>query len=312
MLANRLRKNQRKLKAWLRREGVSCYRVYERDIPEIPLAIDRYGDHLHVAEFVTRRREEGPEGDAWIAGLAAAAGDALGIPADRVHLKQRRRQKGQAQYEKLGAGSERFVVEEGGHRFLVNLDDYLDTGLFLDHRTTRRLVADESRDKRVLNLFAYTGSFTVYAAAAGAASTTTVDMSNAYLAWASANLAENGLSDPTRHGFIRADVLAWLADPRTRQQRWDLVVVDPPTWSTSKKMVGTLDLQRDHVALLASVRDVLAPGGVLWFSTNNRRFQLDEAAFAGMTFEEVSDRTRPPDFRDARIHRCWRAQSAGG
>jgi 23S rRNA G2069 N7-methylase RlmK/C1962 C5-methylase RlmI len=237
--------------------------------------------------------------------MAAAAGSALDVASDAIYLKSRRRQRGDAQYDKLDARAERVAVSEGGHRFLVNLADYHDTGLFLDHRTTRRMFAEEARGKRVLNLFSYTGAFSVYAAAAGARSTTSVDLSKTYLGWARDNLALNGLATDA-HQLVHADVLQWLSSPDRRDVWYDLVMVDPPTWSTSKRMNETLDIQRDHRALLASVLLLVAPGGVVYFSTNRRKFTLDEGVLSGADLEEITDQTLPEDFRARRPHRCWR------
>jgi 23S rRNA G2069 N7-methylase RlmK/C1962 C5-methylase RlmI len=306
MLTNRLRKRQRALVPWARREGITAWRVYHRDIPEIPLAIDWYDGHLLVSEFVTRGRGEPAAGDAALERLATAAGDALGVAPGRVYTKLRQRQRGTSQYERQGQGGARFPVAEFGLRLLVNLSDYLDTGLFLDHRQTRRMFAAEARTKRVLNLFSYTGAFTVHAAAAGARESVSVDMSATYLAWAEANLRENGL-DPAAHTMVRDDVLAWLRHAPRRVAPFDLVICDPPTWSTGKRMEGTLDLQRDHVPLLHDVLALTRPGGVIYFSTNRRGFTLDPAAFPDCTVEDITARTIPQDFRGTDIHRAWRA-----
>ncbi|MEZ4266706.1 MAG: class I SAM-dependent methyltransferase [Myxococcota bacterium] len=306
MLANRLRKRQRALSKWARKEGISAWRVYHRDIPEIPLTIDWYDGHLLVSEFVTRRREDGEAGDRALERLAEAAGAALGVPTERIYTKLRKRQKGASQYERQGDSGERFAVGEFGLRLLVNLSDYLDTGLFLDHRETRRMVAAEAEGRRVLNLFSYTGAFTVHAAAAGARESVSIDMSATYLAWAEANLRENRL-DEGAHVMLRDDVLAWLRHAVGRVQPFDLVVCDPPTFSTSKRMEGTLDLQRDHVGLLRDVVAITRPGGVVYFSTNRRGFSLDPSAFSGCDFEEITARTIPQDFRGTDIHRAWRA-----
>ena len=299
MLQNRVRKTARHLKKWARREGVTCYRLYDCDIPEVPLCIDDYEGRLHVAEYAGPEAEDPGRIDV----LAQAAAAALEIPPESVFIKRRERQRGERQYERVATNGARFVVGEGGHCFLVNLSDYLDTGLFLDHRTTRALVAAEAADKRVLNLFAYTGSFTVYTLAAGAAEATTVDMSATYLDWAAENLRLNGL-EGRRHRFVRDDALSWLR--ASSGERFDLVVVDPPTFSNSKRMEGTFDVQRDHAALLRAVLAVTAPGGVVWFSTNARRFKLDAEALVGTQVEELSAKTVPPDFRDKRIHRSFR------
>lgn len=306
MLVNRVRKNARHLRKWARREHITCYRLYDRDIPEVPLAIDWYDGRLHVAEYkrlVHGEEVVGPEG--WIEQMAVALADALEVAPDGVFVKARQRQRGAAQYERLGATGERFEVTEGGHRFLVNLTDYLDTGLFLDHRLTRARVASEAGGRRFLNLFCYTGSFTVYAAAAGATSSLSVDLSNTYLDWAADNLELNRC-DLVAHRLLRADVLELLESPPRDTGRFDLAVLDPPTFSNSKGMRGVLDLQRDHVWLIERTLALLHPGGVLYFSTNRRKFELDTAAFAGVTIEDLSAATIPPDFRNQRVHRCYR------
>jgi 23S rRNA (guanine2445-N2)-methyltransferase / 23S rRNA (guanine2069-N7)-methyltransferase len=300
MLVNRVRKNRRRLRPWLEAEGVTCYRLYDRDIPEIPLTVDWYDGRLHVSHMPRDGSDDGGRADT----LAAALGEALGIPGDRVHVKRRVRAPGGTQYERLSRGGEMFEVREGGHRFLVNLVDYVDTGLFLDHRITRRLVGEEARGRRFLNLFAYTGSFTVYAAAAGALTTTTVDLSQRYLDWAALNLRLNGL-ESTAHTFVADDVIGALEEGRV-EGRYDLVVVDPPTVSKSKRMQRPFDVQGDHARLLEGVLRVLAPGGVAYFSTNLRRFSLEFAPGPRVSIEEITARTIPPDFRDPRAHRCFR------
>ncbi len=313
MLVNRVRKNSRKLAAWRRKTGVTCYRLYDRDIPELPLTLDWYEGQLHAAAWSRKRDQDDPEAAAALAAwLVTHVGEALGCDPKHVHLKDRRRQRGTEQYTKRGprfrAADRRFAVAEGGLQFLVNLKDYLDTGLFLDHRQTRAMVRDASQGRRMLNLFAYTGSFSAYAAAGGAETTTTVDLSQTYLDWAQDNLRLNGF-DGLDHSFARASVPDFLVDARNRGQSWDLVVCDPPTFSNSKRTQDVFDIQRDHGVLLRTIRDVLAPGGLVVFSTNARRFKLDDDAFAGMLAEEISDRTVPPDYRDRRIHRCWWATS---
>jgi len=298
MLVNRVRKRARHLRKWSRREGVSCYRIYDRDIPEIPLTIDWYDGALYVAELSREDEEVDTRG------LAMAVAGALEVAARDVHVKQRRRQKGSAQYERLADSGTGAVVEEGGHRFRVNLSDYLDTGLFLDHRMTRAMVAAEAAGKRLLNLFCYTASFTVYAAAAGARSSVSVDLSNTYLSWARENFELNGL-DERRHRLLRADVIELLAAPPPDLGRFDLAVLDPPTFSNSKAMREILDVQRDHDRLINDTLALLDPGGVLYFSTNRRRFGFDAALPPGATADEITQRTTPPDFR-LRPHRAWR------
>jgi 23S rRNA G2069 N7-methylase RlmK/C1962 C5-methylase RlmI len=306
MLANRVRKNDRHLRKWARREEVDCYRVYDRDIPEIPLSIDRYADHLYVARYRSEHRPH-TEQTEWLDAMVASARQALDVPAERTHVKLRERTR---ERDKYAASGHRFTIREGGHSFYVNLDDYLDTGLFLDHRLTRQRVADEARDKRVLNLFCYTGSFTIYAAAAGARSSLSVDNSAVYLRWARDNFDINGLGDA--HELHRADVLAFLDDGKRRQGSFDLAVLDPPTFSHGKRMDGVLDIQRDHAALIAKTLRLLRTGGVLYFSTNARRFKLDATTIANAEIEDITNATIPPDFRNARPHRCWRLVKTPG
>lgn len=306
MLVNRVRKTARHLRKWARREDVTCYRLYDRDIPEVPLAIDWYDGRLHVAEY--KRLVHGEEvvgSEGWVEDLAAALARALEVAPESVFVKARQRQRGLAQYERIEARGERFEVSEGGHRFLVNLADYLDTGLFLDHRPTRARVGAEAAGKRFLNLFCYTGSFTVYAAAGGATSSLSVDLSNTYLDWAADNLALNHC-DLTAHHLLRADVIAFLDAPPRDIGRFDLAVLDPPTFSNSKGMRGVLDVERDHARLIEGTLALLHPGGVLYFSTNKKKFELDAAALAGADIEDLSAATIPPDFRNQRVHRCYR------
>ncbi|MEZ4464922.1 MAG: class I SAM-dependent methyltransferase [bacterium] len=298
MLANRLIKVARHRRKWARRADVACYRLYDRDIPEIPLIIDWYDGRLYVAEYV--RGEPLADLDA----LADAAAVALGLGPDDVWCRQRERQRGTRQYDRVGEDGAWFVVPEGGLKFRVNLSDYLDTGLFLDHRQTRARVRAEAGGKRVLNLFAYTGSFTVYAAAGGARASVTVDLSRTYLDWAGQNLALNALDLP-EHVGVQADARVWLAEARDRRERFDLIVLDPPTFSNSKRMDGTLDVQRDHRALVEDALGILSPGGALYFSTNHRRFQPDWAGL-GVEVSEITGETVPPDFDRHRPHRCFR------
>lgn len=301
VLRNRVLKNQRHLAKWARREGIEAYRLYDRDIPEFPLAIDRYADWLHVQLFERKRPLALAELEAIRAELAAA----LALPPQQVVLKHRRRQRGTAQYERHAAATPSFTVAERGLRFEVNLGRYLDTGLFLDHRDTRRMVRERAADRSFLNLFAYTGSFTVYAAAGGARRSVTVDMSHTYQAWSRRNLVRNRLDDPRRHSFVQADVLAFLARLRGERARFDLIVLDPPSFSNSKRMQTTFDIQRDHAALLAQTLELLAPDGELIFSTNRQGFRLDPAVQAEAAAEEISRRTVPPDFARHTPHRCW-------
>ena len=299
---NRVAKNERHLRRWARREGPEAYRIYDRDIPEHRHTVDVYGPSLVVMSYPSghpsRASVEPPAED-----LRACLARALGRPEDDVFVKVRRpRARGGAQYQRLGEAGAWREVAESGLRFHVNLSDYVDTGLFLDHRRTRARIRDEARGRRFLNLFCYTGSFTVYAAAGGAAQSTSVDLSNTYLDWARANLALNGLN-AARHERVRADVLSWLRDSRKR--RYDLVFLDPPSFSTSKKMAQTFEIERDHPRLLVDVLALLSPRGVLYFSTNFRGFELDIGEIEA-NVEELTPDSLPEDFRDRRVHRLFR------
>jgi 23S rRNA G2069 N7-methylase RlmK/C1962 C5-methylase RlmI len=295
MLANRVRKTVRHLGKWAKRERVTCWRIYDRDIPEIPITVDTYEGALVINDY---RAFERDGADAWLDDAVAAVRGA--VDASEVFVKRRERLahhgEGQ-QYERQADRGAWRTVTEGGHKFRVNLSDYVDTGLFLDHRITRaRATAEPART--MLNLFAYTGAFSVYAGAAGM-QTTTVDLSNTYLDWAGQNLALNQLTGE----LVRADVREFLVEARRAGRRWDLIVVDPPTFSNSKKMDGTFDVQRDHAALLD---DVLAvSSGVVWFSTNRRRFKL-ELADPAFDVADLTQATIPPDFRSAKVHHAYR------
>jgi len=304
MFANRIAKQARHLRRWPTRRGITCYRLYDRDIPEIPLAVDVYEGRLHIAEYDRPHdRTPGRHVD-WLEKMAAAAGEKLGVATDSIFLKTRRRQRGASQYERMSDGGSRVTVSEGRLRFAVNLSDYIDTGLFLDHRITRGMVRDEASGRRMVNLFAYTGAFSVYAAAGGAASTTTVDLSNTYLDWARANFKLNDLAGGN-HRFVRSGAMEFLRD-HGPGEFYDLAVVDPPTFSNSKSTEGDFDIQRDYVELLTGLASLMSPGGVIYFSTNFRRFKFDESAIPNTTPREISKQTVPEDFRNKRIHRCWR------
>lgn len=305
-LANRLRKNARHLARWARREALEAYRLYDRDIPEFPYAIDIYADWLHVQLFEGKR----PVTDHDIAGHLAAIGAALDVPRERIALKLRRRQRGSSQYEKLADDGPSFTVRERGHRFEVNLTRYLDSGLFLDHRDTRRMVAAAAPGKRMLNLFAYTGSFTVYAACAGAERTVTVDMSHTYQDWTARNLRLNGIDDFERHRLVTEDVVAWLGAATYARERYDVIVLDPPSFSNSKRMQDSFDVQRDQAQLLAASVRLLAPDGVLYFSNNRQGFKLDAEVARLAHFEDITARTVPEDFKRRPPHRCWRVTRA--
>ena len=311
MFANRLIKNIKRLRSWAQREDVSCYRLYDADMPEYAFAIDSYrtlepeADWLYVQEYaapaeierdaVQRRRGE----------VLATLPDATGIARERICLRTRRRTRGGQQYARLDSQAEFHVVREADLKFRVNFSDYLDTGLFLDHRITRARLRDAARGQRFLNLFAYTGSATVYAVAGGAAASTSVDMSRTYLDWAQRNLALNGLSNPA-HQFVQADCRQWLQEAALEAARFDLVFLDPPTFSNSKRMDGVLDVERDHGALIDGCARLLAADGLIVFSTNAQRFRLDESLSERYQIRDLSAATLPLDFaRNPRIHRCF-------
>ncbi len=321
MFVNRVRKNLRHLGKWARREGVTCWRVYDADLPEYAVAIDIYEGagpdagrrFAHIQEYAPPPQIDSGRAEERLAEVVAAAPEVLGVAPEDVAVKVRKRQRGESQYERrddtLGTQIE---VAENGLRFLVNLHDYLDTGLFLDHRLTRQALRDFADGERFLNLFGYTGVASVYAAAGGATSVTTVDMSATYLAWARRNLALNGYAESNTVRFERADVLAWIVDERKRievghVQPYGLIFLDPPTFSNSKKMgERTFDVQRDHVALLRDTAALLAPDGVMVFSNNFRKFKLAFEELPELDIQNVTNATIPPDFeRNPKIHVCF-------
>ncbi|THB67781.1 MAG: SAM-dependent methyltransferase [Spirochaetaceae bacterium] len=305
MLINRLKKRRRHLWKWAKRNDITCFRLYDRDIPEIPFVIDEYQGYLNMAEYERPHNRSPKEHAVWVEAMRQAAARGVGILPDRVFMKSRERQRGSSQYEKAGQQQIEITGTENGLRFILNLSDYLDTGLFLDHRTTRRYVMEMSFGASVLNLFAYTGSFTVYAAAGGAERTVSVDLSNTYCEWTRRNLELNG-PFPGRHDIIAMDVFAYLKEAKERKERYDIIILDPPTFSNSKKMDGVLDIQRDHVGLIKDCTELLRPRGILIFSTNFRKFKLDsESLPQNISIRELTPRTIPEDFRNQKIHRCW-------
>ncbi len=335
IFANRLEKQYKHLRKWARRTGTTCYRLYDKDIPEVPLAVDLYettaGElYLHMALYERPYDKDDAEEQLWLDAMRTAAAEILSIGEERVITKFRRRQRGEdSQYERVDTRGARITIAEGGSQFLVNLTDYLDTGIFLDHRPARLMVRGEAADKRVLNLFCYTGAFSVHAACAGAAVVTSVDLSKTYLAWAADNLVLNGFKTRAplpgvrpapaeegkpeeRYPLIHADVKAFLAEARREGKNWDIIVCDPPTFSNSKRSMENLDLNRDWAELCRSCLAVLAPGGSLYFSTNSRSLEFDPgliggaAAREGTTVSDLSAVSIPEDFRNKRIHRLWK------
>jgi len=308
MFANRLRKNLQRLDPWAERERIDCFRVYDADMPEYAFAIDLYGRaarHVYVQEYAPPKTVNQESARERRREVLSVLPEVLSVPLAQVHSRVRKPQKGAEQYEKRESVAERHAVQEGGLKFWVNFRDYLDTGLFLDHRIVRDMLRSWAKDTDFLNLFCYTGSATVYAAAGGARSTTGVDLSNTYLDWAHENLLLNGFGGDN-HELYRADCLAWLEEQESRGPRFDLIFLDPPTFSNSKRMEGVLDVQRDHVGMIRRSLKLLRPAGRLVFSTNYTRFKLDSGALEDLAIEDLSAATIPKDFeRHARIHRCF-------
>lgn len=302
--ANRLGKNAKHYLKWARRHNIEAWRLYDRDIPQFPFAIDVYGGQIHLQEYDTGWLMQPEEYETWLSEVLEAVAFITGFAPADIHLKRRERQKGTQQYEKTGKAGADFIVHEHGRRFWVNLEKYLDTGLFLDHRNTRQRVGEMAAGKRFLNLFAYTGSFSVYAATGGAAASETVDLSNTYLDWARRNFELNGI-DEARHQIVRADVFQYLQAAAQAGKTFDLIVMDPPSFSNSKKMLDILDIQRDHQKLIDGAMALLASDGLLFFSNNLRSFALDEAVTQKYAVKEISKQSVPEDFRNKKIHQCW-------
>lgn len=305
--ANRMGKNIKHLMKWAKRNGLEAWRIYDRDIPQYPFAVDVYGEHVHLQEYDTGWLMQPEEYEAWLAEVVEAVCFVTGFTPEQVHLKRRSRQKGLQQYEKTGQEGNDFIISENGRRFWVNLDKYLDTGLFLDHRNTRKTVGEEAQGKRFLNLFSYTGSFTVYAATGGAISSETVDLSNTYLDWACRNFELNGINSEA-HQIVRADVFQYLQSAAEENKQFDLIVMDPPSFSNSKKMLDILDIQRDHIKLIDGAMKLLASNGTLYFSNNLRGFVLDDTLGSRYRIQDRSKQSVPDDFRNKKIHQCWRIQ----
>ena len=303
MFANRLAKNMKKLDRWAAREGIECYRIYDADLPEYAVAIDRYRDWLHVQEYAPPKSVDPVKAQQRLQDLVLCLPEVTGVPAHQIVLKERRQQKGTSQYQKLDQSRHELEVTEHGCRLYVNLRDYLDTGLFLDHRPMRRWMQANAKGKRVLNLFCYTGAVTVHAARGSARRTLSVDLSKTYINWARRNLTLNGFSE-AQHEFVQADCMQWLKEAR---ERFDIIFLDPPTFSNSKRTDNVLDVQRDHEVLVDDAMRLLERGGVLIFSNNYRRFQMSPALEQRYEVTEISRETLDPDFeRNPKIHRCWR------
>ncbi|CAE1144677.1 putative conserved AdoMet-dependent methyltransferase with RNA interaction domain [Serratia sp. Tan611] len=308
--ANRLRKNVKKLDKWAKQQGIECYRLYDADLPEYNVAVDRYGSKVVVQEYAPPKTVDAQKARQRLFDVINATLAVLDLPSNQLVLKTRERQKGKNQYEKLAQKGEFLLVEEFNAKLWVNLTDYLDTGLFLDHRIARRMLGEMSKGKDFLNLFAYTGSASVHAGLGGARSTTTVDMSRTYLEWAEKNLRANGLTG-RQHRLIQADCLSWL---HNAAEQFDVIFIDPPTFSNSKRMENTFDVQRDHVALMTDLKRLLRRNGTIMFSNNKRGFRmdLDGLQALGLEAKEITAQTLSQDFaRNRQIHNCWLVTHAG-
>ena len=308
--ANRLRKNLKKLEKWAKQEGIECYRIYDADLPDYNVAVDRYGDWVVVQEYAPPKTIDPNKARQRLFDVISATLSVLNLPANKLVMKTREKQKGKSQYQKLGEKGDFFEVSEFNAKLWVNLTDYLDTGLFLDHRVARKMLGQMSKGKDFLNLFAYTGSASVHAGLGGARSTTTVDMSRTYLEWAERNLRLNGLTG-RKHRLMQADCLSWL---RESQEQFDLIFIDPPTFSNSKRMEESFDVQRDHLALMTDLKRLLRKGGTIMFSNNKRGFKMDQQGLAslGLNAQEITAKTQSQDFaRNRQIHNCWLITHAG-
>ncbi len=308
VFANRLKKNLKHYSRWAQRENIQCWRLYDWDIPELPFMVDIFGDQIHFAE-VPRNYDHSPSEHAgYLKLMLKAAADVVGVPLEKAYLKERRPRKTGGAAKSVGDSGQYTEVQEGGHRFLVNLSDYLEVGLYLDHRKTRALVEKEAKGKDFLNLYGYTGASSVYAAAGGAKSTTTVDTAGTYLDWARENLNRNGFSNG-QHRTVKSDTLDFLE--RT-DKHFDLCIVDPPARSTNRKSGGVFEIQTDHVVLLKRVMDRMRPGGKIIFTTSYRSFELNEKALKegrNIHVKEISGKTISPDFQRKSSQRCWEIQT---
>lgn len=302
-LAEKIQENYLRIREWAIQSKTDCFRLYDRELPAYPLAIDYYAGRFCLHYFSPSRRDEEPPGHV-VEGTVEALSILFQISPTAIYWRTRAKQKATRQYEKEGESKEFFVANEYGVKFKINLVDYLDTGLFLDHRQTRQIVSQAVKGKRLLNLFAYTCSFSVQAAVAGAAFTKSVDMSNTYVAWGRENFLLNSIS-AKNHPIVRADCLRFLDDEIKSGIKYDVIVIDPPTISRSKKMEKMFDVQEDYIALIAKAQKLLIKEGVIFFSTNARKFSFDTDKFLGSSIIEISEDTIPLDFCDKKIHRCW-------
>jgi len=307
MFHNRLAKVYRHLSKQAKRSGISCYRVYDHDLPEFPFCIEIYEDKLYLAEYKRRHGMADNEHDQWIEKSIETMVEVLPVKKENIFLKLRQRKPGRlGQYQRTGKDQNEFIVNENGLKFIVNLSDYLDTGLFLDHRITRQMVKEESAGKRILNLFCYTGSFSVYAAAGDDNEVISVDLSKTYLDWAERNLVLNGFTTKEKYSMIHADVMQYLKT--IPENYFDLIILDPPTFSNSKRMDDFLDIQRDHTGLINDCLKGMRKGGILYFSTNFQKFILDKVNINTSLIKDITKTTTPFDFEGKLFRYCYRIE----
>jgi 23S rRNA (cytosine1962-C5)-methyltransferase len=306
MFENRLLKNYKHRLKQAKRQNLTCWRLYDHDLPEFPICVEFYEEYIYIAEYNRRHALTEEEHAIWFETTKDIIAKLTGVPVDQMYVKLRKRMSHrEGQYEKEEVTESKIItVQENGHKFLVNLTDYLDTGLFLDHRMTRQMVAAEAKDTHFLNLFSYTSSFSVYAAAAGAKSVTSVDLSKTYLAWSEDNFTINLLKNPVHYQFVHADVKQYLKTLPVNH--FDLVVMDPPTFSNSKRMKDILDIQRDHVELINDVLRSMKPNGILYFSTNFTQFIIDVEHINSSQVKDITKATTPFDFEGRLKRWCYK------
>lgn len=313
ILENRLLKRYKHLKKWAKRNNISCYRVYDKDIPEIPLAIDLYEDvhtlktYIHISLYERPYEKDQNEEELWLEHMKYCCIRVFLVEPNDVFIKTRKKMKGDNQYEKQNIESNIITIKEHGQKFIVNLSDYLDTGLFFDHRPLREIIRSISEGKKVLNLFCYTGSFSVYAAQGKALQVDSVDLSNTYLNWAQKNLEINGFSlESEKYNFIQSDTQSFLD---SAQNLYDIIILDPPTFSNSKKTPNMLDITKDYPKLINSCYRLLNAQGILFFSTNSKRLNFNRNLFdSSALVTDITEKSIPEDFRNKKIHRCWKIE----
>lgn len=323
LFKNRLQKRFKHISKWAKREGIFAYRLYDKDIPEVPVALDIYFEETatggtYLVLFLYKRPYEKSEAEenGWIFLIAKTACEVLSVPFENIFIKVRKKQRGKNQYEKLKPKAEKIIVKEGSCRFYINLDAYLDTGLFLDHRPARLKIFKEAAGKTLLNLFSYTGAFSIHALAGGALSADSVDLSNTYLKWAEENLKLNGLYHPAKTRLIKSDSIQFLQNAAAHNLKWDLIVCDPPTFSNSKS-AAQFDINKDWLPLCMLCLSVLKKNGVLYFSSNSLKLQFDGAILnaaykekfgeaVNLTIENITEKSIPEDFRNKKIHTLWK------